>query len=244
MSQRSDPGLRACVFGATGGIGGAITDRLVADPRFTTVYAGSRSGRDVPGGVPFRFDLLNETGISAAAAEIAGRGPLDLIIVATGLLHDGDAHRPEKSWSMQSADAYARAFAINATGPALIGKHFLPLLARDRRSVFAAISARVGSISDNRLGGWHAYRASKAALNMIVRNFAIELATRNKQAIAVPLHPGTVATALSEPFQRGVAPAKLFIPEYAAGRMLDTIDSLTVADSGQLIAWDGERIAP
>lgn len=198
----------------------------------------------MPGATSFAFDLTDEASIAAAAAEIGADGQFDLVIAATGLLHDGDAHRPEKSWSMQSADAYARAFAINATGPALIGKHFLPLLARDRRSVFAAISARVGSISDNRLGGWHAYRASKAALNMIVRNFAIELATRNRHAIAVALHPGTVATALSAPFQRGVAPDKLFAADFAAQRLLATIEELEPENSGALIAWDGQTIAP
>ena len=234
--------FRACVFGASGGIGSALAAAVLAKHSNACVYAGSRGGVAVADASLFAFDLLDETSIAAAAAKIGADGALDLVIVATGLLHDGATHAPEKSSSMQSAAAYARAFAVNATGPALIGKHFLPLLARDRRAVFAAISARVGSISDNRLGGWHAYRASKAALNMIVANFAIELRTRNKTAIAVTLHPGTVATALSEPFQRNVPDGKMFTPEYAAGRMLETIDALGVADSGGLFAWDGERI--
>ena len=182
--------------------------------------------------MPFAFDLTDEASIAAAATLI---GTVDLCIVATGELH-----APEKSWSMQSADAYARAFAVNATGPALIGKYMLPHLARDRRSVFAALSARVGSVSDNRLGGWHAYRASKAALNMIVRNFANELAARNPSAIAVTLHPGTVATELSAPF---VGSRATLTPAQSAEALLATLAPLTPADSGGLFAWDGQRIA-
>jgi NAD(P)-dependent dehydrogenase (short-subunit alcohol dehydrogenase family) len=136
----------------------------------------------------------------------------------------------------------AAAFAINAVGPAMIAKHMLPLMPRDRKTVFAAISARVGSISDNRLGGWHAYRASKAALNMLIRNFAIELATRNKQAVCVALHPGTVDTNLSKPFQAGVAPEKLFTAADSAAAMLRVLNEATVERSGTLIAWDGQTI--
>ncbi len=140
---------------------------------------------------------------------------------------------------MQTADAYARAFAVNTIGPALIGKHMLSRLPRDRRSVFAALSARVGSIGDNRLGGWHAYRASKAALNMIVRNFANELAVRNPAAIAVTLHPGTVATPLSARF---VGQRPTLAPEVSARALLDVLARLTEADSGGFFAYDGARI--
>jgi NAD(P)-dependent dehydrogenase (short-subunit alcohol dehydrogenase family) len=118
----------------------------------------------------------------------------------------------------------------------------LPLLARDRKAIFAAISARVGSISDNRLGGWHAYRASKAALNMLIRNFAIELASRNKQAICVALHPGTVDTNLSKPFQAGVTQEKLFTPGHSAAAMLTVLDAATAERTGTLIAYDGQTI--
>ena len=188
--------------------------------------------------LPFRFSLTDEASIADAAAAI---GPIDLIIIATGVLHD-EYIQPEKSLRAQTPEAYARAFAINATGPAMIGKHFLPLLPRDRRGVFAALSARVSSVSDNRLGGWHAYRASKAALNMVVRNFAVELARTHKEAIAVTLHPGTVATPLSEPFQRNVEPEKLFTPDFAAERLLAVLDGRSPEDSGNLFAWDGQRI--
>jgi NAD(P)-dependent dehydrogenase (short-subunit alcohol dehydrogenase family) len=180
--------------------------------------------------------------IANAAATVGADGPLDLVLIATGVLSDGDTLTPEKTWRDFSAEAFAHAFAVNATGPALIAKHFLPLLARDRRSVFAALSARVGSIEDNRLGGWAAYRASKAALHQIIRTCAIELARKNKGAICVALHPGTVDTALSAPFQRGVSADQLFAPKQSARHLLRVVDSLQVSDSGNAFAWDGARI--
>jgi NAD(P)-dependent dehydrogenase (short-subunit alcohol dehydrogenase family) len=232
----------ACIFGASGGIGGALVARLVDIPDTVLVYAGARSPKAAkPKIQPFTFDLTEEASIAEAAERLKQSAPPDLIFVATGLLHDAST-RPEKSLSMQSAEAYEKAFAVNCIGPALIGKHFLPLLPRDRRSIFAVLSARVGSISDNHLGGWHAYRASKAALNMVVRNFAIELGRTHPKAIAVALHPGTVDTRLSEPFQRNVDESKLFTPDYSAECLLSVIDHLTPADSGKLFGWDGTEI--
>ena len=137
-----------------------------------------------------------------------------------------------------------RAFTINAIGPALIAKHMLPHLSLTEKTVFVALSARVSSISDNRLGGWHAYRASKAALNMLIRNLAIELGRSNRLAVCVALHPGTVDTPLSKPFQRGVSAKRLFTPDVAAAHLLSVIDSLTLVQSGRVFAWDGEEIAP
>lgn len=151
---------------------------------------------------------------------------------------------PEKSYRQIDGAALDRLFRVNATGPALVMRHFLPLLARDRRGVMAALSARVGSIGDNRLGGWVGYRSAKAALNQIIRTLAIELARTHPHTILAGLHPGTVDTELSAPFQRNVAADKLFTPEQAAGHLLDLIERLTPTDSGVCFDWAGERITP
>ena len=228
--------LRALVFGAGGGLGAAFSSELASHPRVARVYAAAR--RAAP---PWQFTLQDEASIAAVVAAAAAEGPLDLVLVATGVLH-GAQLRPEKSWRSLDAAALAEAFAVNATGPALIAKHALGHLRRDAKSVFACLSARVGSIEDNRLGGWHAYRASKAALNMLVRTCAVELRQRNPGALCVALHPGTVDTALSKPFQNAVDPAKLFTPAQSARALLGVLDRLTPADSGRLWAWDGQPI--
>ncbi len=230
------PGLRALVFGAGGGIGAAFVTDLGAHPRVAKVYAAARSAE-----APWQFDLTDEASIEAVAKAATAEGPLDLVLVATGVLHS-PTMRPEKTWRSLDAAALAEAFAINATGPALIAKHTLGLLRRDAKSVFACLSARVGSIEDNRLGGWHAYRASKAALNMLIRSCAVELQQRNPGALCVALHPGTVDTRLSQPFQGGVPSSKLFTPAMSARSLLGVLDRLTPADSGRLFAWDGQAI--
>jgi NAD(P)-dependent dehydrogenase (short-subunit alcohol dehydrogenase family) len=234
---------RAVVFGAAGEIGGAMVRALSADPRCAVVYAGAR-GAIEPGSTKmqaFTFDLEDEASISAAAETFPTDGPVHLAFVATGLLHAPDL-QPEKTWRSLDARALHRLFAVNAIGPALIGKHMLPLMSKSDKSVFAALSARVGSISDNRLGGWHAYRASKAALNMLIRNLAIELSRVNRGAMCVALHPGTVDTALSRPFQDGTVANRLFTPDGAADRLLSVVNGLTPEQSGRLFAWDGAEI--
>ncbi|MEY4160446.1 MAG: hypothetical protein RLZZ136_1067 [Pseudomonadota bacterium] len=241
-------GHRICIFGASGGIGAALCTLLAQADDVERIYAGGRGaggrGADVLANAkvqPFTFDLLDEASIAAAAEAIAADGPLDLVIVATGVLQN-DALSPERTWRAIDPEAMQQVFAINTIGPALIAKHMLPHLRRNSRSVFATLSAKVGSISDNGLGGWHSYRASKAALNMLVRNFAIELKQRNSKAVAVALHPGTVDTDLSKPFQRGVAAEKLFTPERCAAQLLAVIAGLTAVDSGHLLGWDGAQI--
>ena len=233
----------AVVFGARGGLGRALVEKIAAPAGHAAIYAGARQieAQLPPGVVPFTFDLNDEPSIAAAAASFAPSP--ELVLVATGLLHDATRGlAPEKSLRALDGAAMAQLFAINTIGPALIAKHVLPRLPRHRRTVFAVLSARVGSITDNRLGGWHAYRASKAALNMLIRNFAIELARSHPQAIVVGLHPGTVDSGLSAPFQRGVPPEQLFTPEQSAAHLLAVIAGLTPTDSGHLFAWDGERL--
>lgn len=229
------------VFGATGGIGAAICTE--AARRGSRVWAGSRSGSGPDDGAitPFAFDLEDE-GTIAAAAKLLASDPPDQIIVATGVLTLEDGTGPERSYRKLDQAAMARIFSLNTIGPAIIAKHMLPLLPRGERSGFAALSARVGSISDNGLGGWHSYRASKAALNMLLKNFAIELARTHKLAVVAGLHPGTVDTELSEPFQANVPDGKLFAPEYSAAAMLDVLGGLTPEDSGNVFDFAGKQI--
>ena len=230
----------AAIFGASGGIGRALCDALIE--RGVTVWAGSRAGDTVAEGVrPFRFDLTDEDSM-AVAAETMRDDPPDLVIVATGILTLTDGTGPERSFKALDGAAMAEIFALNTIGPALIAKHMLPLLPRDRRCAFAALSARVGSIGDNRLGGWHSYRASKAALNMLVRNFAIEVGRTHKQAVVAALHPGTVDTALSKPFQGNVPDGQLTEPKEAAANLLEVIDGLRPEDSGGHFDWKGDAI--
>ena len=133
---------------------------------------------------------------------------------------------------------------VNTIGPTLVGKYFIPFLRKDARSVFAFLSARVGSISDNKLGGWYSYRASKTALNQIIKNFSIEVKRSNANAIFVGLQPGTVKSYLSKPFEKNVKADKLFTPDYSAEKLLDVISNLTNENSGKVYAWDGEEIGP
>jgi NAD(P)-dependent dehydrogenase (short-subunit alcohol dehydrogenase family) len=238
--------LNVAVIGASGGIGGAIADQLDECHTVSRVVRLSRTGAasSADGRSPIHLDLENETSISDAADAIAkSLGVIHIVFVATGLLHqDNRLLQPEKTWRSLSSSALETAFRINTIGPALIAKHFLPLLAKDRKSAFAALSARVGSIQDNHLGGWYAYRASKAALNMMIKTLSIELARRNPSALCAGLHPGTVDTALSKPFQRGIRKDKLFSPDQSARYLLGVLDGLTPADSGGTFAWDGSLI--
>ena len=230
----------AVVIGASGSIGAALAATLADEGVAVRGLARSFTGRD-------HLDVTDEGSIAAAAADVA-RGPAPaLVMVATGVLHAADSereHGPEKAMAALDPAWLARQFAVNAIGPALVAKHFLPLQPRAGRTVFAALSARVGSIADNRLGGWYGYRASKAALNQFIRTLAIEQRRRNDRSIVVALHPGTVDTALSRPFGGNVAADQLFAPDSAEVQLLDTLDGLKPAHSGKLIAWDGAEITP
>ncbi len=227
---------QAVVIGASGGIGRAIADALEEEGVAVTRFARSMTG-------DAHLDLEDEASIAAAAARIA-KGPApDLVIVATGLLHDGE-RGPEKAIDQLDPAWLGRNFAVNAIGPALVAKHLLPIMPRTGKTLFAALSARVGSISDNRMGGWYGYRASKAALNQFIRTLAVEHKRRNDRSIIVALHPGTVDTALSKPFQGNVRPGGLFAPDRAAVQLLDVIDGLKAPDSGKLFDWEGKEVQP
>ena len=221
----------AVVIGASGGIGAALLEALRAGGGYRDVVGFSRAG--TPG-----FDITDEASLLGAAASLRPAVPL-LVIDATGFLHDGK-QRPEKSWRELDPAQMARAFALNAIGPALIMKHFLPLLPVDRVSVFATLSAKVGSIGDNRLGGWYSYRASKAALNQLVHTAAIELARSRPEAICVALHPGTVATSLSAPFVK--AGLEVRDASTAARELLAVLERLTPADSGGFFDYKGQAL--
>ncbi len=236
--------LRVAVIGSNGGIGSALVRRLGASPRVATVFSLAR-GNKVSSDGNIRtapIDTADEQSVRDAARLVAESGPLDIVLVATGMLHQAQAVRPEKSMREIDADAMMTVLRTNTIGPTLVAKHFLPLMRRSEKSVFAALSARVGSISDNRLGGWTSYRASKAALNMVLKTLSIEHARRFPDSVVAGLHPGTVDTRLSQPFQRNVPEGKLFSSDQAAGYLLDVIDGLTPDDSGRVFAWDGARI--
>jgi len=225
---------QAIVIGASGGIGAALVQALAEEDVPVRGLARSFAGRD-------HLDLTDEASIAAAAAGLT-TAP-DLVVLTTGLLHEGE-RGPEKSMAALDADWLMRQYAINAIGPALVAKHFLPLMPRTGRCVFAVLSARVGSIGGNKLGGWYGYRAAKAALNQLIRTLAIEERRRNDRAIVVGLHPGTVDTGLSRPFQANVRADQLFTADRAAVQLLDVIEGLKAPDSGRLFDWEGKEITP
>jgi NAD(P)-dependent dehydrogenase (short-subunit alcohol dehydrogenase family) len=232
---------RAVVIGASGGIGAAFTQLLNQADWQVQALTRNRP-EDLPDQTEWLpLDLTDEPSIANAAEAVSAEGEIDLVLIASGVLHDGDL-QPEKDWRQFDADHMARVFAVNTTGPALVIKHFALLLPRQGKSAIAALSARVGSISDNRLGGWYAYRASKAALNQVIRTASIELARKRKHAMVIGLHPGTVATKLSDPFQNNAH--ERFTPEQSARYLLNVIDAKDATDSGKVFDWQGKEIHP
>ena len=233
--------LNVAIFGASGGIGTALVRKFSRTDNVANVFAISRQ------------KLTDQDGVKAVScpgysdeilSEIALELPnLHIVICALGLLHGGGL-APEKSSSQITIENMREVFEVNTFAPALIAKHMLPKLVRQQKNVFAALSARVGSISDNRLGGWYSYRASKAALNMTLKTLAIEQARKRKKSIVIGLHPGTVDTQLSEPFQKNVREDKLFSPDFSATKLMDVISKVEPEDSGKIFAWDGQEILP
>lgn len=236
------------VAGASGGIGHALCRelvkrypethliRLARNPNALEPLSGSRT-------TDIAFDLLDETSIIRALQQIPGDQSVDLALVATGWLHD-DEHTPEKTYRSLQAEPMLYGFQVNAIGPALLIKHLIPLMNRDALSRIGVLSARVGSISDNRLGGWHSYRASKAALNMLLKNIAIELKFKRAPMVIVGLQPGTTDTRLSAPFQRNVPESQLQTPEFTAAHLIDVMERLTLSDSGRLFDFLGLAFEP
>ena len=224
------PGYRALVVGARGGIGAALVHALQADPRCATVLGLHRASTPA-------LDIADDASVAAAAAALAPLGRFHLLINAAGLLH-GPGFQPEKKLGDLHSAQLLATFQANTIGPALLLRHFSPLLDR-QRALLAMLSAKVGSIGDNRLGGWYSYRASKAALNMLLATAAIELRRSQPHTVVVALHPGTVSTGLSAPFRGGEIGRP---PDLAATQLLATLDALTPADSGAFVAWDGQRL--
>lgn len=239
-----EDGLNVVVIGAAGGIGEGFVTHLLAEEKVKTLHAFSRKTLNLEHDKLRKsaLDITDENSVSNAAKTASEDAPFDLVIVATGLLHDADGLAPEKSLRDISMESFEKIFAVNTHGPALVMKHFLPKLHRDRKSVFAALSARVGSISDNHLGGWYAYRASKSALNMLLRTASIEVAGKHKQACIIGLHPGTVDTDLSDPFKGNVAEGKLFTPEYSTQSMLSVMNKMDATQTGKVFDFSGKQV--
>lgn len=248
-------GSAAFVQGASRGIGLEMVRRIHASGRFRRIFASARratacdalsSLADAAGGavVPVDMDVTAPADLVRAGVRVGEEvDALHLLINASGLLHDAaHALRPEKRLEDVDPDTLMRVFQVNAFAPLLMTRQLLPYLAHGDRAVVANISARVGSIADNRLGGWYAYRGSKAAQNMFTRGIAVELSRRAGRAICIALHPGTTDTALSRPFQARVPEGRLFPAGFSASRLLAIIDRVTVEDSGGFFAWDGEPI--
>ena len=229
------------ISGSAGTIGTAMTQLVQQRYPDAEIHTISRRAALVEGTIHHQIVDYDDKSLKALGLDKLKN--LDLVFVANGLLHDGDL-QPEKSLKNLSPAHFESIFKANTLTPILLAQHFLPLMSKSNRSVFAALSARVGSISDNGIGGWYSYRASKAALNMMIKTAAIEFKRKNKQGIIVGLHPGTVDSNLSKPFQGNVPEHQLFSPEQSAAYLLKVIQDLTPENTGRCYAWDGQEIQP
>ncbi len=237
---------RIAVFGASGAIGSAFVHECLDRYETAKVFCFARSPDRIPTHNRVErhaFSLDDLDGLKTKAEAIKADGGLDLIFVATGQLHSPTA-KPEKTIRTLSMGGMEETFHTNTVLPAMIMKHFLSLLPKQQKGVFAAISARVGSISDNALGGWYSYRASKAALNMLIRCAAIELQRTHQNSVIIGVHPGTVDSTLSKPFQRGIPEGQLMRPVKSAALLLDVISKVNQSQTGRCLAYDGTEITP
>jgi NAD(P)-dependent dehydrogenase (short-subunit alcohol dehydrogenase family) len=244
----------ALIVGANGGIGLGFVKALMARDNFTKIYGTYRdranaeelltlSQKNPDKLVCLNIDLTDETQIADAVKQISTEvDTLNLVLYCAGILHQGNI-QPEKSLKQIVPENLLDYFQINSIGAVLLAKYLMPLYRNNLdKSIFACISAKVGSIGDNRLGGWYGYRASKAALNMFVKTIAIEYSRRCPKTIVVALHPGTTDTRLSKPFQKNVPPEKLFTVEYTVERLMTVLANLKSEDSGEFFSWDGSRL--
>ena len=234
------------VIGSSGAIGNSISKLLKSEISVESVYNFSRSAISESSEKEknIYIDIENEDSIIESIKKIPKDIKFDLIFVATGILHNDEDIYPEKSIKDISGNKLKKVLMVNTIGPALIGKYFIPFLNKNNKNVFAFLSARVGSISNNKIGGWYSYRASKSALNQIIKNFSIEIKRSNPNSIFIGLQPGTVKSNLSKPFQKNVNSKNLFSPDYSAKKLIDVINNLSIEDTGKLFAWDGEEIHP
>jgi len=250
---RTSTNPNAFIVGASQGIGLGFVQKLLQDDRIAKVYATYRQQESASELLALKdkysdrlicllVDITNESHIAESVQKIRAEvNQLHLVVNCVGLLHE-DNVQPEKSLRQINPEHLLRYFQVNSIGAVLLAKHFLPLLRHSDHSVFASISAKVGSIGDNQLGGWYGYRASKAALNMFMRTVAIEYGRSSPKTLVVMLHPGTTDTRLSRPFQRNVPADKLFSVERTVTQLLTVIEQLQEGDSGQFFSWDGSRL--
>jgi NAD(P)-dependent dehydrogenase (short-subunit alcohol dehydrogenase family) len=235
--------MKIAIIGASGTIGKAFVKNFLQNKKLQELYLFSRIDTDFE---DYRIihsfiDIEDEESIKKAATIFSKETMLDAIIVTTGILHTQNI-LPEKSLKDLSQDKFFKLYAVNTIGPALIAKYFISKLNYNSKSIFAVLSARVGSISDNYLGGWYSYKCSKAALNMLIKNISIEIRRKNPYPIIVGLHPGTVNSQLSSRFTSNVSQDKVFTADYAVTKMIGLLLNLTKEDTGKLFAWDGKKI--
>ncbi|MGB7441981.1 MAG: SDR family NAD(P)-dependent oxidoreductase [Coleofasciculaceae cyanobacterium] len=241
------------ILGAGQGIGLGFVKKLLQDETIAKVHATYRCRESASELISLTvqypdklaclsLDITDELQIAEVVKQISlDVDKLHLVINCVGLLHEGDL-QPEKSLRQLNSENLIRYFQVNSIGAVLLAKHLLPLFRHGDRSIFATISAKIGSIGDNRLGGWYGYRASKAALNMFLRTVAIEYRRKSPQTLVVMLHPGTTDTRLSQPFQSNVPEDKLFSVERTVAQLLTVIGNLDESDSGEFFSWDGSRL--
>lgn len=245
MLNISNDSIDAIVIGGNGGIGNALVKKLSQLNEIGSVYCCSRKK---PNGLPSEanwipFDITSENSIIEASQNIKRQCQnVRLIIIASGILYDKYANMPEKSLKDINADYFFEVFKINTLGPILTAKHFTSIFEKQNKTIMCILSARVGSIEDNNLGGWYSYRSSKSAVNMMAKSLSIEMKRKNGDSITALIHPGTVDTALSKPFQSSVAKNKLFTTDKAAESILSVIGGWNNESNGGFFAWNGQKI--